>query len=311
MNGTFTTRILLALIPVALLTTASLALTGLTQHPLQIASMPTGEETIPTAQDAPPQVTTATTAPSRTLAPQSGQAVNPDQPVQKTGTTTEQAQPAELPEEPLPELIVDRTPLIQAMADLDRATEQAKLAVTALDAPSQQRYIQETINVLAGATDASFQLLIAGASADSYPGVRPLLIQARVTREAAEVQWIAAVQRQMEAWAKQMTEIAQAGSSTVTLPVMPAASTDLAAAVGPTGVLGTRGVRVEEQATELVARAIRQATEALRLVPVRSPSAAPEGEAVSQSTDQASQIMEGVVRTLETAKKIVQIAIDR
>ncbi len=306
MNGTLTTRILLALIPVALLSTASLALGGLTPPPLQVAQAPAGEE----AQYTPPPVTPPSTAPSSTTGTQTQPPANPEQ-APSIGTTTEQTQPAELAEEPLPELVVDRAPLIQAMAELDRATEQAKLAVTALDPASQQRYIQETINLLAGATDATFRLLAAGANADSYQGVRPLLIQARVTREAAEVQWIAAVQQQMEAHAKRMAEIAQAGSSTVALPAMPAASTDLAATVGPTGVLGTRGVRVEEQATELISRAIRQATGALRLVPVRSPSAVPEGDALSQSTDQASQMMESVVRILETAKKIVQIAIDR
>lgn len=289
MNGSLARRLLLALIPVALLTTASLALTGVAQQPLRIAMMPTQDQT---AEDTPPRVMSAVTLPARTLTAQAGQPAAPEQPAQ----TTNQAQPAEVAEvqeEPLPELVVDKTPLTQAMADIDKALEQAKLAVTSLDGTSQRRYIQETVNLLAGSTDAGFRLT-PGASAESYKGVGPLLIQARVTREAAEVQWIAAVQQQVEARAKKLAELAQAGNPEGTIPAPQAATLDLSATVGPTGVLGTRGVRVEEQATELVSRAIRLATEAL-----------------GPNTDDASQIMGHVVRTLETAKKIIQIAIDR
>ncbi len=283
MNGSMARRLLLALIPVALLTTASLALTGAAQQPLRIAMMPTIEQS---AEDVPPHVMSAVTVPARVLTAQAGQPAN--QPAQPTDQ--QQAQPAEQ-EEPLPELVVDKTPLTQAMADIDRALEQAKLSVTSLD--SQQRYIQETINLLAGSADAGFRLT-SGASAESYKGVRPLLIQARVTREAAEVQWIAAVQRQVEARAKKLAELVQAGNPDGTVPAPQPATLDLSATVGPTGVLGTRGVRVEEQATELVSRAIRLSTEAL-----------------NPNADEATLIMGKVVRMLETAKKIIQIAIDR
>jgi hypothetical protein len=310
MKGTVPRRILLALIPVAILATASLALTGTTQQPVRVALMPTAEQAVQTADETSPHVPAAGTPSSKTVAAETGQTANPGQTAQPAQQTTEQAQPVELPPEPLPELIVDKTPLTDAMTDIDRALEQAKLAVTALDAPSQQRYIQEAINLLAGSTDAGFRPLTAGASAESYRGVRPLLIQARVMREAAEVQWIAAVQHQLDARAKKLAEIAQAGNAAGTVPPPPE-NTDLSSTVGPTGVLGTRGVRVEEQATELVSRAIRQATEALRLVPVRSQSSTPEGEALTQNTDQATQVMEAVVRMLESAKKIIQIAIER
>ncbi len=286
MNGSLARRLLLALIPVALLTTASLALTGVAQQPLRIAMIPTQDQT---AEDTPPHVMSAVVVPARTLTAQAGQPAAPEQPAQ----TDQQAEPAELQQEPLPELVVDKTPLTQAMADIDKALEQAKLAVTSLDGTSQRRYIQETVNLLAGSTDAGFRLT-PGASAESYNGVRPMLIQARVTREAAEVQWIAAVQRQTEATAKKLAELAQAGNPEGTIPAPQTAALDLSATVGPTGVLGTRGVRVEEQAVELVSRAIRLATEAL-----------------GPNTDDASEIMGHVVRTLETAKKIIQIAIDR
>ena len=289
MNGSLARRLLLALIPVALLTTVSLALSGVTQQPLRMVAM------MPTADPAPdevlPRMAPAVTVEPRTLTAQAGQPANASQPAQPTDQ--QQAQPAELPVEPLPELVVDKTPLTQAMADVGRALEQAKLAVTSLDGTAQRRYIQETVNLLAGSADTGFRLT-PGATAESYKGVRPLLIQARVTREAAEVQWIAAVQQQVEARAKKLAELAQAGNPEGTIPAPQPATFDLSATVGPTGVLGTRGVRVEEQATELVSRAIRLSTEAL-----------------SPNTDEATLIMEKVVRMLETAKKIIQIAIDR
>ncbi len=305
MNGSMARRLLLALIPVALLTTASLALNGGAQQPLRVAAMPT---LVQSAVATPPHVMSAVTLPARTLIAQAAPPVAPNQPAQPAD---QQAQPAEPQDEPLPELVVDKTSLTQAMADIDQALEQAKLSVTSLDGTSQQRYIQETVNFLAGSADAGFRLM-PGASADSYNGVRPLLIQARVTREAAEVQWIAAVQRQLEARAKKLAELAQAGNAEGTVPAPQTPAIGLSATVGPSGVLGTRGVRVEEQATDLVNRAIRQATEALRLAPTTSqgPREA-DNVGVSASTDQASQTMESVVRTLEAAKKIIQIAIDR
>jgi hypothetical protein len=309
---------LLALVAVATLATTSLALAGATPQPLRVAFMPTAgqlDEPAPVVSQAPPanQVNTTTNpAPSSPPPAQNGQAVTTDQTpqTQPVPAATDQAQPAELQEEPLPELVVDKTPLTDAMLAIDQALEQAKLAVTALDVPSQQRYIQETINLLAGSSDASFRPLATGAGAESYKGVRPLLIQARVTREAAEVQWIAAVQRQLDARAKKMADLAQVGSAAGTVPP-PAPSTDLSATVGSAGVLGTRGVRVEEQATELVSRAIRQAADALRLGAAPGQPGTAEVDTSSQSTDQASQMMDSAVKMLESAKQIIQIAIDR
>jgi len=271
-------RVLLALIPVAFLATASLAISGFNSQPFLVASPFEDEAT--TAN--PPRT------PSQTVTTKTVVAQSPTQ-----SSDTEQVAQADDPlrEEPLPELVVDKTQLNQAMADLFRAIEQAKLAVTALDADSQNRYIQETINYLAGASQPEFRLVAQSGPADGYKGVAPLLVEARVVREAAEVQWIAAVQRQMEASAKKLAELAQADSTTSAVP-QPATSNEIASTVGPTGVLGTRGVRVEEQAHGLVSRAIKQAMGA-------------------RSSADPTDTMEAVVRILETAQKIVKIAVER
>jgi hypothetical protein len=218
------------------------------------------------------------------------------------------AQATEEPEEPLPVLVVDKSALNQAMADIEHAIKRAKLAVTALDADSQERYVQETVNYLAGSADPNFRLL--AGTADGYKGVRQLLIQARVDREAAETQWIAAVQRQVEAKAKRLAELAQAGDGSAAPP--PAPSTDLTASLGPTGVLGTRSMRPEEQANDLVSRAIKHATEALRKASIRQQPSISDGDvATNHASDEVTQVMDSIVKTLETAKKIIQIAIDR
>jgi hypothetical protein len=254
----------------------------------------------PATEPANTQTTTQPAAPAAPAQPSTDQQA-PQQPAE---------QPVELAEEPLPELVVDKTPLTQAMADLERALDQAKLAVTALDADGQSRYIQESVNILAGYSDPAFRATSASAGSDTYMGVRPLLVEARVKREAAEVQWIAAVQQQLEARAKRLAELAQASGDVQLQATQP--PINLSASVGPTGVLGTRGVRVEEQATELVSRAIRQASEALNMMPKqRSTSINSENDSTNHASDQATSIMESVVRQLEAAKKIVQIAIDR
>ncbi|MDR7519212.1 MAG: hypothetical protein QN131_02715 [Armatimonadota bacterium] len=299
MHGKLAHRALLALIPVGLLTTASLALSAMNQAPAPIPFIPPAEQAAEVTEPAPPPAPQA-----RTVKPPVAQAERVVQPEQTVAQATEDPAMTEITkiaEEPLPELVVDKTPLTRALVELDRAVEQAKLAVTALDGGSQERYIQETINLLAGFGDASFRPLAPSASAESYKGVRPLLIEARVVREAAEVQWIASVQQQLEARSRKLAEIAQAtgaNGGTVAAPAPASAPVDLHAAVGPAGVLGTRGVRPEEQATEVVSQALRQAAEALKMV---------NGAA----TDQAAAAMEAVVRRLEVARKIVQIAIDR
>jgi hypothetical protein len=296
-------RIGLALIPVALLTSVSLAFSVMSRPAAEVTSTPPAEESVvPVVTPLPP----TTPAEDTSKRPVTGPAPEPDAIAQ----TDEQQHVViqEIAEEPLPELVIDKTALHKAMADLDRAMEQAKLAVTALDADAQARYVQETINVLGGYADPAFRAT-AAASSEMYPGVRPLLIEARVVREAVEVQWIAAVQRQLEARAKKLAEIAQAGG-TITVP-MPPASIDLSATVGPAGVLGTRGVRPEEQALEIVSRTIRQSADALRAIPQAGATVNVEMDGTSRASDQATSVMEYVVRQLETARKIIQIAIDR
>lgn len=308
MNGALARRVLLALIPVALLSTSSLALSGLTPLPQTSTDAPQEEPAQP-EEVRPPRFTSA--APGMPGMAPDNEPAQPEQVVQATEEDTSTVL-AQIAEEPLPELVVDRTALNQALAELDRAAEQAKLAVTALDADAQRRYIQETINLLAGSGDAAFRPVTPGASAAAYRGVRPLLIEARVVREAAEVQWIAAVQRQLEARSKRLAEIVQAGAADGTVPAPPP-PLDLNAVVGPTGVLGTRGVRPEDQAAELVTKAIRQAGEALRLVPAAQHESVSEAGPVTtnSASDQATQAMEWVVKLLESARKIVQIAVDR
>jgi hypothetical protein len=306
MKATWFQRIALALIPVGLLTTASLAWSVLNKPPFHVAATPAEEAVVTPAPVAAPEAPAQ--RPARTIVAQAQPAPQPESEVVQT--EEQPAQPFELEAaEPLPELVVDKSALIAAQAELDRALEQAKLAVTALDASTQSRYVQEAINRLAGFSDPAFRATNGIASTETYRGVRPLLIEARVVREAAEVQWIAAVQAQMEARARRLAEVAQAhGNVQVT---MPPATVDLSQTVGPSGVLGTRGVRVEEQATELVSRAIRQAAEALRMVPASSANGGgPEG-AQPQYSDQASSQMEWVVKMLESAKKIVTIALER
>lgn len=302
-------RVLLALIPVALLTTVSLAFTHVIDAPY-LTSGTSGDATRPSSSEAaPPRVPTSVTAvtiESKTLTAQA-----PAQPA-TTDQTTQPVQVVEEQEEPLPELVVDKTALTHAMADLDKAIQQAKLAVTSLDATSQAKYTQESVNLLAGREEPNFRLTALSGAPASYRGVSALLVEARVKREAAEVQWIASLQRQLEARAKRLAELAQAGQPNGSIPQPQQPALDLSATVGPTGVLGTRGVRVEEQANELISRAIKQTIEALRIVSTQPRSNVADAD-VQQgyASDDATRIMESVVRTLETAKKIVQIAIDR
>ncbi|MDR7555282.1 MAG: hypothetical protein QN157_06695 [Armatimonadota bacterium] len=306
-------RFLLALVPVTILATASLAFTHIYTHPLDEVAPPAEETVIaPVAADAPaPQAPALAPEVRKTVVAQS----EPPKPQQQEATTGQvPTQVEEEKDEPLPELVVDKTPLMQAMAELDRALHEAKLAVVAVDAAAQQRHIQESVNLLAGAGEPQFRL-IAG-DPNTYKGVRPLLIQARVVREAAEVQWIAAMQRRTEAAARKVAELAQAGTAPETTTPQPAQpALDLSATVGPSGVLGTRGMRPEEQAQQLVDRAIRQAAEALTLAARTQPAGGGgglEGDVqTARVSDEAAQLMQAVVRTLETAKKIVQIAIDR
>lgn len=302
MFGAIAKRTLLALIPIAILTTAGLALTGVTQLPVKFVGTPSEEEAVV------PPATDPAAVPQRTLVAQNQPSAQPDQ-------TAQASEQAEAVEEPLPVLVVDKAALASALAEIDRAAAQAKLAVTSLDADAQQRYIQETINLLAGSADPLFQRLAQAGNGDVYKGVRPLLIEARVIREAAEVQWIAAVQRQIEASARKHAElVAQAGTGTgvTPQPVPASAGAEIAAVVGPTGVLGTRGMRPEEQAAELVSRAIRQASGALGTIVNRRQGYIQEGGVdPNHASEQASDTMDAVLRMLDSARKIIQIAADR
>lgn len=275
-------RLVLALIPVALMATASLALPDMTPEPsiqetaaIQVAQAPH----------------TATTPGNPQVVAQNQ---SPDQ------TEVAQASEQEVAQEPLPQLVVDRSPLLQALGVLLRATEQAKLAVTELDADAQQRYIQETINLLAGSDDPNFRLVAAPGTASVYTGASSLIAQALVIREAAEVRWVIALQRHLGQ--QQTATIAQAGPGSA-----PAGASTFAVSG-----LGTKGLRPEEQANQLLARAIRQAVEALRMASEQPEVTSREDVAlVNHASDQAAQLMESIVRMLESAMKIVQIAIDR
>jgi hypothetical protein len=205
----------------------------------------------------------------------------------------------QIAEEPMPELVVDKTPLTQATAELGRAIEQVKLAQTALEGQSQARHLQEAVNLLGGFKDPAFSATPLTTNAEGYKGVSPLLVEARVVREAAEVQWIAAVQQRLEARSKRLAEIAQAGNTAggaVPQPQQPQPTLDLAQTVGQAGVLGTRGVRPEEQANDMIRRAIRQAQAIAR---------------EAASTGQVTDGPDSILRTLEAAMKIVQIAAGR
>jgi hypothetical protein len=304
-------RVLLALIPVALLATASLAFTHVIDSPYFTTTVTTSEDSTRTSSPAAaaPRVPSSVAVESKTITAQA--------PTQQPAPSEQTTQPAVVAEEdqiePLPELVVDKTPLTSAMIDLDKAIQQAKLSVTALDAASQSRYIQETLNLLAGREEPNFRLTAqSDPNGTTYRGVSPLLVEARVKREAAEVQWIAAVQAQLEARSKKLAELAQAGQPEGTVPQPATPTLDLSATVGPTGVLGTRGMRPEEQANDLIARAVKQAIEALKFsTPVRGQNVSDGDVQSSYASDDATRVMESLVRTLETAKKIVQIAIDR
>jgi hypothetical protein len=304
MKRTLLQRVLLALIPVALLTTGSLAFSRLVSPPAPMGS-PTATDSVttaPTDEAAPPRFTRSTNdqtllaqAPAQqTQTPEQTQAAEEEQ-HQKTMKEIQQ-----IAEEPMPELVVDKTQLTQAMTELNRAIEQVKLAQTALDGQSQARYLQEAVNLLAGFKDPAFRATPITTNGESYQGVSPLLVEARVVREAAEVQWIAAVQQRLEARSKRLAEIAQAGNSaagSVPQPSEQAQPTvDLAQTVGPAGVLGTRGVRPEEQANDMIRRAIRQAI-----------GFANEAASSGNVTDGPDSLL----RTLDAAMKVVQIAANR
>ncbi len=277
-------RVFLALIPVALMTTASLALPGLTPEPLKIFT----PAVQPLAQ-APALSTPITTAP---VIAQSAPVPAKPQPkvlAQSTQQTT-QTPPPVVQEVPLPQLVVDKTQLVEAMSFLVRATEQAKLSVTALDVEAQRAYIQEAINLLAGSADAHFRQI--GQSTGSYPGAVALLSQSLQARETSEAAWLAEMQ-------KFSGEVA-------------GADTPAAAAPAVTTILGTRGLRPEEQASQLIERAIAQATMALAAATLPPDSDVRAQELGARfASEEATSIMESVVKFLESALKVVQIAIDR
>ena len=274
-------RLLLALIPVALLASVSFAYPVLNPEPY--------------AESAPALVAgpggTATT--SSSTAP----AVVAQAPA--TQTVAQQpaapAQPAPAPavtDESVPPLVVDKSQLVEAAAILERAIQQAKVAADTTDVQAQQAAIQQTISLLAGSASVSSQT---GQATTTSAGVVPLLSQALTTREASEQQWLVALEQRD-------SQIYVAGPGG-TIP--PAATSNIK--------LGTQGLRPEEQASLLVSRAILQATNAMRVavMPAEAESVEDRGTAMTGVSDEASDMMLWVARQLESALKIVQIAINR
>jgi len=275
-------RLLLALIPVALLASVSFAYPVLNPEPY---SSPTP------ALVAGPGGTATNSSPT---AP----AVVAQAPATQTVAqqpATPPAQPAPAPavtDESVPPLVVDKSQLVEAAALLERAIQQAKVAVDAADVQAQQAAIQQTISLLAGSASVNSQT---GQAMTTSAGVVPLLSQALTAREAAEQQWLVALEQR-----DSQLYVAGPGG---TLPPAPTASIKL----------GTQGLRPEEQASLLVNRAILQATNALRVAvaPAEAESAEDRGTAMTGVSGEASDVMLWVVRQLEAALKIVQIAINR
>ena len=302
MKRTLPQRVLLALIPVALLTTGSMAFSRLVTPPPTVS--PTATEAVtpaPSEEAAPPRYTRSTNDQTLVAQAQQQTQTSSDQTAQAEDEQHKKtmAEIQQIAEEPMPELVVDKTPLTKAMTELGRAIDQIKLAQTALDGQSQERYLQEAINLLGGFKDPAFSATSSTTNGESYMGVSALLVEARVVREAAEVQWVAAVQQRLEARSKRLAEIAQAANSAggvVSQPEQAQPTTDLAQTVGAAGVLGTRGVRPEEQASDIVRRAIRQAGTFAR---------------EAASTGNVSDGPDSILRTLDAAMKIIQIAANR
>ena len=277
-------RLLLALIPVALLASVSFAYPVLNPEPYSsptpaLVAGPGGTATN-SSPTAPAVVAQAPTSQSTTSQPIAQQPAAPAQPA-----------PA-VTEESVPPLVVDKSQLVEAAALLERAIQQAKVAADATDVQTQQAAIQQTISLLAGSASVSSQT---GQATTTTAGVVPLLSQALTVREAAEQQWLAALEQR-----DSQIYIAGPGG---TLP--PAVTANVK--------LGTQGLRPEEQASLLVSRAILQATNALRVavMPAEAENAEDRGTAMTGVSDEASDMMLWVARQLEAALKIVQIAINR
>ena len=275
-------RLLLALIPVALLASVSFAYPVLNPEP--------SSEPAPALVAGPGGTATnsSPTAPAVVAQAPATQTVA-QQPA------TPPAQPAPAPavtDESVPPLVVDKSQLVEAAALLERAIQQAKVAADATGVQAQQAAIQQTISLLAGSASVNSQT---GQAMTTSAGVVPLLSQALTAREAAEQQWLVALEQRD-------SQIYVAGPGG-TIP--PAATSNIK--------LGTQGLRPEEQASLLVSRAILQATNALRVavMPAEAESVEDRGTAMTGVSDEASDMMLWVARQLESALKIVQIAINR
>jgi len=286
-------RLLLALIPVALLTTSTLAYPDFTTQPAAIAvsSGPGDIVAVTATSPATPAAAVPVLAQAAPTYP-----TTPAQPVvqQPAPQTPAQAPSApEMVQEPLP-LVVDTSALTEALSVLTRATAEAQLAITALDAESQQMHIQSAINLLAGSAAVQFKPTAAIAEG-TLPGVGTLLHQALVAREDAEARWIAALD-------ERDAQFYVAGPGGTLPPVT------------VTAKIGTTGLRPEEQAGLLVDRAILQAVQALQLASTPSAQRAIMHEDAfsgNSASDEAGQLLESVIKLLDSATKIVQIAINR
>ncbi len=285
-------RIVLALVPVVLLATASLATPAWEEErviaPVDVSTPPPVTEGFEAT--APP----ATTPPIAQYDPATPPAAPPAQtPEQPQTVQPAPAAPAVVPES-IP-LVVDKSQLVEAMALLTQASEHAALAVDASSAEAQREHIQEVITILTGASaesaapgateaanEESTETMVASA------GVSSLLEQARATREVAEAQWEQTLQQ---------TYVAGPGTAPT-----------------PTA-FGTVDLRPEDQAKLLVDRALLQAVQAIGLTSTPAAgtySVSRENDAGALGvSEEATATMESVVRTLKAAMQIVQIALDR
>jgi hypothetical protein len=155
-------RVLLALIPVALLATASLAFTHVLDAPYFTTTITSSEDvTPPSSTAAAPQVLPGRLNPRPSRPRHRRQPAPSDQVTQPAVVAGRDRAGRALPEP------WDKTPLTSALIYLDKAIQQAKLSVTVVDAASQTG-IPEALNPIAGREEPNFRL-----TAQSDPTARP------------------------------------------------------------------------------------------------------------------------------------------
>jgi hypothetical protein len=288
-------QLLLAVLPIVLLATAAAALPDrdgsaeATVSPLIAPARQSG------GQDATTTTSTTVTQSQTPPAPVTQPVTQPEtQPATQQPAAPPAPAPATTEEPTVPPLVVDKTQLVEANALLEQAITQANLAVSATTTAAQQEHIQQAINILAGSSSVYFKAAGAEPMASSS-GVGPLLSQALSARQSAEEQWVAALyQRDAQFF---VAGPGAASQPSVSLP------------------LGTAGMRPEEQASQIVDKAILQAVNALRLtvLPVEREGGEEQGSAATVVTvsTEAADLMQYVARQLQAAQQVVQIAINR